>query len=101
MEAMGSRNLAFLAGTASAYGLSKEEALQAVSLNTAKILGIDKDYGSLEEGKSATLFISDGDALDMKTNKLTKAFINGAEIELKTHQTELYDKYLKKYGLKP
>jgi hypothetical protein len=101
MEAMGSRNLAFLAGTASAYGLSKEEALQAVSFNTAKILGIDKDYGSLEEGKSATLFISDGDALDMKTNKLTKAFINGAEIELKTHQTELYDKYLKKYGLKP
>jgi hypothetical protein len=101
MEAMGSRNLAFIAGTAASYGLTKEQALQAVSLNTAKILGIDNLYGSLEEGKSATLFISEGDALEMKTNKLSKAFINGAEIELKTHQTELYDKYLKKYGLKP
>lgn len=100
MEAMGSRNLPFLAGTSVAYGVSKEDALKSVTLNTAKILGIEQMYGSIAENKSATFFISDGDALDMRTNKLFKAFIDGAEIELISHQTQLNEKYLNKYGLK-
>ncbi len=62
MERMNTRNLPFYAGTVAAYGMDKEKALQLITLNTAKILGIDDKYGSLEEGKSATLFISDGDA---------------------------------------
>mgnify|MGYP000745062590 CR=1 FL=1 len=69
MERMNSRNLPFYAGTTVAHGLSKEQALQLITLNTAKILGIDAKYGSLEVGKSATLFISKGDALDMRTNQ--------------------------------
>ena len=80
--------------------MDKEMALQLITLNSAKILGIDTDYGSLEEGKSATLFISEGDALDMRTNILTHAFIDGREISLDSHQTELWKRYMKKYSEK-
>ena len=99
-ERMQTRNLPFLAGTCAAYGLDKEQALQLITLNTAKILGIDSICGSLELGKDATLFISEGDALDMRTNKLTNAFIQGRMIDLETHQTQLYNKYKEKYGQK-
>ena len=98
MERMNSRNLPFYAGTTVAYGLSKEQALQLITLNTAKILGIDANYGSLKVGKSATLFVSKGDALDMRTNHLTNAFIDGRKISLETHQTELWKRYSKKYS---
>ena len=100
MEAMNARNIAFLAGTAAAYGLTKEQALQAVTLNTATILGIDKTIGSLEQGKDATLFISTGDALDMRTNNVTNAYIKGVPIDLTNEQQALYEKYKTKYGLK-
>jgi imidazolonepropionase-like amidohydrolase len=99
-ERMNTRNLPFLAGTCVAYGLDKEKALQLITLNTAKLLGIDQQCGSLEEGKDATLFISEGDALDMRTNKLTHAFIQGRMISLATHQTKLSDKYKAKYNQK-
>jgi len=97
MERMNTRNLPFLAGTTVAYGLSKAQALSLITLNTAKILGVDDKVGSLEVGKDATLFISQGDALDMRTNKLDQAFIQGRNISLETHQTELYKRYSKKY----
>jgi imidazolonepropionase-like amidohydrolase len=97
MERMQARNLPFYAGTCAAWGLDKEQALQLITLNTSKILGIDTNYGSLESGKSATLFISNGDALDMRTNTITKAFIDGREISLESHQTELYERYKGKY----
>lgn len=100
MERMNTRNLPFLAGTCAAYGLDKELALQLITFNTAKILGIDKQCGTLEEGKDATLFISDGDALDMRTNKLTNAFIQGRMISLETHQSQLYNRYKEKYNQK-
>lgn len=97
MEAMGTRNLPFYAGTAASYGLDKEEALKLITLNTAKILGIDNTVGSLEGGKDATLFISTGDALDMKTNNVVAAFIQGRHIDLDNHQKKLYRKYSEKY----
>lgn len=97
MERMNTRNLPFLAGTCAAYGLDKETALSLITLNTAKILGIDDTVGSLEVGKDATLFISEGDALDMRTNKIDKAYIQGRDVILKSHQTELYERYSNKY----
>jgi len=97
MEAMNTRNLPFYAGTAVAYGLTKEQALQTITLNTAKILSIDKTCGSLEIGKDATLFVSTGDALDMKTNNVELAFIQGRKIDLSSRQKNLYEKYSKKY----
>ena len=100
MERMNTRNLPFLAGTCAAYGLDKEQALQLITSNTAKILGIDAQCGTLEQGKDATLFISEGDALDMRTNKLTNAFIQGRMISLETHQTKMNEKYKTKYDQK-
>ena len=97
MERMNSRNLPFYAGTTVAYGLNREQALQLITLNAAKILGIDAQYGSLEVGKSATLFISEGDALDMRTNQLKHAFIDGRKISLESHQTKLWKRYSNKY----
>jgi imidazolonepropionase-like amidohydrolase len=61
-------------------------------------LGIDDLVGTLEKGKDATLFISEGDALDMRGNRLLKAWIQGREISLETHQTELYDRYSNKFN---
>ncbi len=100
MEAMGTRNLPFMAGTAAAYGLTKEQALKSITLNTAKILGIDKTTGSIEVGKDANIFISTGDALDMRTNNVERAFIKGITIDLNNDQKALYEKYKTKYGIK-
>lgn len=97
MERMQVRNLPFYAGTCAAWGMDKEAALQLITSNTAKILGIDANYGTLEAGKSATLFISEGDALDMRTNKVTSAYIDGRLISLESHQTELYERYKEKF----
>lgn len=92
------RNLPFYAGTTVAHGVTKEEALKLITLNPAKILGIDTIYGSLETGKSATLFISEGDALDMRTNQITHAFIDGRLLSLETHQTQLWRRYSEKFN---
>ncbi|WP_257883394.1 amidohydrolase family protein [Hymenobacter sp. DG01] len=99
-ETSGARNLAFIAGTAAGYGLSKEQALEAITLSPARILGIDKDFGSVEAGKSATLVVSRGDLLDMRTNDVTRAWIDGRAFRLDTKQTYLRDKFRGKYGLK-
>lgn len=99
-ERMNTRNLPFLAGTCVAYGLDKEQALQLITSNTAQLLGIDSFCGTLEEGKDATLFISDGDALDMRTNKLSKAYIQGRLINLENHQSDLNRIYKEKYNQK-
>jgi imidazolonepropionase-like amidohydrolase len=100
-EGQNARNLGFQAGTARAYGLTNEQAVASISYNSAKILGVDKEIGSIEEGKNASFFISAGDALDMKTNSVILAFINGKKLMLTNIQQELYKKYSNKYGLKP
>jgi imidazolonepropionase-like amidohydrolase len=100
MEAMNARNIAFLAGTAAAYGLTKEQALQSITLSSAKILGVDHLIGSLETGKLASLVVSEGDILDMKSNKIIVAFINGRNINLNNFQNDLNKKYSNKLGIK-
>lgn len=93
------RNLPFEAGTIGAYGLNKEEALSAVTLNTARILGIDKTTGSLEIGKDANIAVSTGDLLDMRSSVVTQVFIQGREVNLDNKQKQLYERYKYKYGL--
>ena len=100
MERMNTRNIPFYAGTYAAHGLTKEQALQMITSNNAKILGIDNLVGTLEVGKDATLFISEGDALDMRGNILTHAYIQGRKISLETHQTKLWRRYSDKYKSK-
>ncbi|WP_315817506.1 amidohydrolase family protein [Paraflavitalea speifideaquila] len=94
------RNLAFNAGTAAAYGLTREEALAAVSLNAAKILGVGDKTGSLEKGKDANLLVCDGDLLDMRSNIIQQAFVQGRELNLTDKHKQLYERYKYKYGLK-
>ncbi len=97
MEAMNARNIPFLAGTAMAYGLTMEQAIRSVTLSSCEIMGINTLYGSIEKGKSATLFISSGDALDMRGNQLTLALIDGLFMNLENSQSLLYKKYKAKY----
>ena len=98
MTEMNARNLPFYAGTARAYGLTEEQAIQALTRNPARILGVEDRVGTLERGKQATLFLSSGDALDMRTNHLTHAWIEGREIDLDNRQRQLYRKFQTKYG---
>lgn len=92
------RNLPFYAGTVVAHAqIRKEEALKLITANPAKILGIDKSFGTLEKGKSATLFVSAGDALDMLGNHLEMAFIDGRKLTLPAMQQRLYEKFKQKY----
>ncbi len=92
------RNLPFQAGQAVGFGLDYEAAVSGLTLNTAKILGVDATLGSLEVGKDATLFISEGDALDMRTCKIERAFIQGRDIDLDNKQKALYRKFKTKLG---
>ena len=94
------RNLPFNAGVAAAYGLSREQALQAITLSTAQILGIADRTGSIEVGKDANIVISEGDILDMRTSIVTAAFIQGRQINLANKGTQLYERYKYKYGIK-
>ena len=96
MERANTRNLPFYAGSFVGNGLDYNSAIKALTINAAKILGIDSVYGSLEIGKSATFFVSEGDALDMKTNVISHAYIDGRKLQLENHQTKLRDKYLEK-----
>jgi imidazolonepropionase-like amidohydrolase len=97
MQPMNTRNLPFQAGTTMAYGLSEEEALKAISLSVCQIMGIDKDYGTLEVGKKATFFVSKGPALDMRSNQLTTIFVDGKFVSTSNFQEQLYLKYRQKY----
>lgn len=93
------RNLPFMAGTVTAWGLDKEKALATITLNAAKAMGTDKTTGSIEVGKDATFFISAGDALDMKTNKVEQAFIQGRDINLDNLHKQLDKKFSDKYAV--
>ncbi len=94
-----SRNLSFNAGTAIAYGLGKEDALKAITLNAAKILGIDDRTGSIEAGKDANIVICDGDIFDMRKSIVTTVLIQGRSVSLENKQTQEYERYKHKYKL--
>ena len=87
------RNAPFEAGYAAAYGLGKEEAIKALTINPAEIFGFDDVLGSLEAGKQANLFISDGDPLEPMTT-IEHVFIKGYKIPMTSRHTQLYDEFL-------
>lgn len=98
---MNARNLPFAMGTAVAWGMDKERAIQAITLDAAKILEIDDRTGSLEVGKEANLFVSRGDALDMRSNNLSHLFIEGRLVPIEDGmQQRLNQRYREKYGHK-
>ncbi len=87
------RNLPYEAGFAEAYGVSHDQALRAVTLNPAEILGVADRLGSIEVGKVADLVVTDGDLLEIRT-QVKNLFISGREVSLETKHTRLYEKYL-------
>ena len=89
------RNLPFNAGFAATYGLGVEDALKAITINPAEIFGVADQYGSIEEGKVANLFVSTGDPFEMKTD-ITHLFIKGWNIPIESRHTLLYDEFLER-----
>ncbi len=88
------RDLPFHAGMAAAFGLPKDEALKAVTLYPAQILGVGDQLGSLEVGKSASLIVTSGDPLEIRT-KLFEEYIDGRKVNLEANkQYRLYQKYM-------
>ncbi len=90
------RNLPFEAGTAAAFGLPVDEALKAITLYPARILGIDHQVGSLEPGKDATLMVTSGDPLDIRS-QVELLFIQGRKVDLGSRHKTLYEKYLERH----
>lgn len=90
------RNLPYSAATAVKFGLPHEAGVYAITHGAAKVLGVADRYGSLEEGKSATLLITDGSPLEVVT-KIDAAFIDGRRIDLTNKQTVLFEKYKERY----
>lgn len=89
------RNLPFNAGFAAAYGMGREAALEAITIVPARIMGLEDEIGSLEVGKVATLFISDGDPLETKTN-IEQVFIDGYQIPMDSRHIQLYNEFLER-----
>jgi len=88
-----SRTLPYEAANAVPFGLPYEEALKAITLYPAQILGVDNELGTLEVGKRANLFITDGDPLDFKAQVL-RLFINGVETSTDNKHRQLFEKYM-------
>lgn len=91
-EASDIRLLPYHAGTAAAFGLPKDEALKAVTINPAQFFGVDKILGSIEAGKLANLVITDGDILEFRT-KVKQMFINGRPVDMSNKHQRLYEKF--------
>ncbi|MCL1079638.1 amidohydrolase [Parashewanella spongiae] len=90
-----SRNLPFAAGQTVSYGLTKQEALKAITLDAAKIMNVD-NLGALSKGYKASFIISNGDILDPSTAKVEQLYIEGRKVDLNNRQQQLYQKYLKR-----
>ena len=95
--AAAARNLPYHAACAVAYGLPHEQALRAITLSAAEILGVDQRVGSITVGKDASLILCDGDILETETN-VTAAFIQGRAVDLGNRHKTLYEKYKLKYS---
>jgi imidazolonepropionase-like amidohydrolase len=89
------RNLPYHAGFAAAYGMGREEALRAITIVPAEIFGVSDKLGSIEQGKSATLFICNGDPFETKT-QVSQVFIDGWQIPMQSRQTLFYDEFLQR-----
>jgi imidazolonepropionase-like amidohydrolase len=89
------RNLPYHAAYAASYGMGKDEALRAITIVPAEIFGVADKLGSIEVGKSATLFVSDGDPFETKTN-IIQVYIDGWQIPMVSRHTQLYDEFLKR-----
>jgi imidazolonepropionase-like amidohydrolase len=100
MAAAGIRNLPYVAAQAAAFGLPRDEALKGITLYPAEMLGVADRLGSIAPGKEATMFVADGDILDIRS-KVKRLWIGGREVPLESRHTRLYEKYRQRPKLTP
>jgi len=86
------KNLPYTAAQAVAFGLPADEAVKAITLYPAQLAGVANRLGSIETGKDATFFVTDGDVLDIRSN-VKRMWIGGQEVSLESRHTRLYEKY--------
>ena len=91
-DSSNARNLPYAAAKAVSYGLPHDEALKAITLYPARILGIGDRLGSIEPGKIADLIVTNGDPLEIAT-QVEQVYINGRPVSMETRHTRLFDKY--------
>jgi imidazolonepropionase-like amidohydrolase len=91
-DASNVRNFAQLAAMSVAFGYPREKAIAALTLEPARILGVDGRIGSLEPGKDATLILTDGDILDLRS-RVVGAYLDGRPLDLTDKQKQLYERY--------
>jgi imidazolonepropionase-like amidohydrolase len=87
------RNLPFQAGYSATYGLPKHEAIKALTLNPAKIFGVEDRLGSITAGKIANLVVTNGDLLETMT-RVEMVFIRGRNLPLSSRQEQLYRQFI-------
>lgn len=95
MEAENVRNLPYNAGFAAAYGMSEEDALEAITIVPAEIFDVADKMGSIEVGKQATLFISTGHPFETATD-VEQVFIKGWKMPMVSRHTQLYEEFLER-----
>jgi imidazolonepropionase-like amidohydrolase len=88
-----SRNVPFQAGRAVAWGLDHDAAIRAITLDAARILGVDSQIGSIEPGKLANLVVMKGDALEIRS-QIQHVVIAGRDMPLESKHTELYKRFM-------
>jgi imidazolonepropionase-like amidohydrolase len=89
------RQAPYNAAMSVAWGLSRDEAIRALTINAAEILGVADRLGSIEPGKVANLLVAKGDPLEMRT-EVTHVFINGQAVDLDNKHLALYERYMKR-----
>jgi imidazolonepropionase-like amidohydrolase len=94
-EVQNVRLLPYHAARSVAWGLPRDAALQALTIDAARILGIANQVGSLEAGKIANIVVSNGDPLDARTT-ISHVIVAGHEVDLDTRQMALYERYMKR-----
>ncbi|MEX0938239.1 MAG: amidohydrolase family protein [Pirellulales bacterium] len=90
------RNMPYHVATAAAFGLPQDAAVKSMTLYPAQIFGVADRVGSLEAGKDATLFVSDGPVLDIPSH-VERAYIQGREVDLSDRHKRLWEKYKERY----
>jgi imidazolonepropionase-like amidohydrolase len=88
-----SRDVPFQAGRAVAWGLSHDDAIRALTLDAARILGVDSQVGSIDAGKIANLVVVTGDPLEIRS-QIRHVIIAGRDVSLDNSQVELFKKYM-------
>jgi imidazolonepropionase-like amidohydrolase len=92
MDAALTKNLPYAAAQAVAFGMPEAEALKGITLYPAQLAGVVDKLGSIEPGKEATLFVADGDILDIRAH-VTRMWVAGKEVSLENRHLRFYEKY--------